>query len=93
MLSTVVEVSSATSARVGVKAVFDVQEVVMYGWAAGSAIAHAAGLFVFFFGLVYAFIRKSRVANNRWGAGATTLEWTLSSPPRLHEFEVFPRIQ
>jgi cytochrome c oxidase subunit I len=58
----------------------------------GSYIS-ASGLVVFFVGLVYAFVQKSRAANNPWGPGATTLEWTLSSPPRFHEFEVLPRIQ
>jgi cytochrome c oxidase subunit I len=57
------------------------------------AYISAAGLIVFFFGLVYALVRKSRVANNPWGTGATTLEWTLPSPPRFHEFEVLPRIR
>jgi len=37
---------------------------------------------------------KKRVAgNNTWGAGATTLEWTLSSPPPFHQFETLPRIK
>jgi cytochrome c oxidase subunit 1 len=37
---------------------------------------------------------KKRVAgNNPWGAGATTLEWTLSSPPPFHQFETLPRIK
>ncbi len=29
---------------------------------------------------------------NPWGAGATTLEWTLPSPPPFHQFEVLPRV-
>ena len=57
------------------------------------AYVSAAGLVVFFAGLVYALVRKSSAAGNPWGAGATTLEWTLPSPPRFHEFEVLPRIQ
>jgi cytochrome c oxidase subunit 1 len=32
-------------------------------------------------GVVYAFVRKERAADNPWGEGATTLEWTLTSPP------------
>ena len=27
------------------------------------------------------------------GAGATTLEWTLSSPPPYHAFETLPRVE
>ena len=40
-----------------------------------------------------AFMRKQQAANNPWGPGATTLEWTLSSPPPFHQFEVLPRVQ
>lgn len=51
------------------------------------------GLVVFFVGMAYAFIRKKKAANNPWGTGATTLEWTLSSPPPFHQFETLPRIK
>ena len=30
--------------------------------------------------------------DNPWGEGATTLEWTLSSPPPYHQFETLPVI-
>jgi cytochrome c oxidase subunit 1 len=39
-----------------------------------------------------AFIRKRRAENNPWGDGATTLEWTLSSPPPFHTYEDLPRV-
>ncbi|WP_114377447.1 cytochrome c oxidase subunit I [Elioraea thermophila] len=39
------------------------------------------------------FATKERVAGNYWGEGATTLEWTLSSPPPFHAFEELPRIR
>ena len=46
------------------------------------------------YGLFDAFyLRKQRAADNPWGAGATTLEWTLSSPPPFHQFETLPRVQ
>jgi cytochrome c oxidase subunit 1 len=48
---------------------------------------------VFFFGIAYTFARKERAAANPWGAGATTLEWTLPSPPPFHTYETLPRIQ
>ena len=48
------------------------------------AYISAAGLIVFFAGQAYAFSRKTRAGDNPWGAGATTLEWTLSSPPPFH---------
>jgi cytochrome c oxidase subunit I len=52
----------------------------------------AAGLLVFFYGVFIAFSRKKLAGDNPWGEGATTLEWTLSSPPPFHQFEVLPRI-
>jgi cytochrome c oxidase subunit I len=58
----------------------------------GSYIS-AIGLVVFFAGMIHAFIRREKAANNPWGAGATTLEWTLSSPPPFHQFGVLPRIE
>jgi cytochrome c oxidase subunit I len=51
------------------------------------------GMLVFFAGVAHAFIRKERAGDNPWGAGATTLEWTLSSPPPFHQFNVLPRIK
>ena len=30
---------------------------------------------------------------NYWGEGATTLEWTVPSPPPFHTFEELPRIK
>ncbi|UVF22551.1 cytochrome c oxidase subunit I (plasmid) [Microvirga terrae] len=65
------------------------------GWNMVSSIGSYiffAGLFIFMFGVVYAFIRKERAADNPWGEGATTLEWTLSSPPPYHQFETLPRV-
>ena len=52
-----------------------------------------AGLLVFLFGMFYAyFIKKEKAAANPWGIGATTLEWTLPSPPNFHSYETLPRI-
>ena len=53
----------------------------------------AFGVLVFLIGMALAFSRKEKAANNPWGPGATTLEWTLSSPPPFHQFEVLPRIK
>jgi cytochrome c oxidase subunit 1 len=38
------------------------------------------------------FTSKEKLADNYWGEGATTLEWTVSSPPPHHTFEELPRI-
>ncbi|WP_338634292.1 cytochrome c oxidase subunit I [Afipia carboxidovorans] len=58
----------------------------------GSYIS-AFGVLVFLYGVVEAFARKIPAPNNPWGPGATTLEWTLTSPPPFHQFEVLPRIR
>ncbi|MGU9978660.1 cytochrome c oxidase subunit I [Phreatobacter sp. HK31-P] len=58
----------------------------------GSYIA-AVGVVIFLAGIVHAFAKKQRVGENPWGEGATTLEWTLSSPPPFHQFEELPRIR
>jgi cytochrome c oxidase subunit 1 len=66
------------------------------GWNLVSSIGayiSTAGLVVFFIGVFMALSRKERAANNPWGAGATTLEWTLSSPPPFHQYEVLPRVK
>ena len=65
------------------------------GWnfisSVGSYIS-AAGLLIFFVMVGEAFWRKRPAGDNPWGEGATTLEWTLSSPPPFHQFETLPRI-
>ncbi|HEY7384998.1 MAG TPA: cytochrome c oxidase subunit I [Beijerinckiaceae bacterium] len=58
------------------------------------------GAYMFFFGLLFfigaiiyvMFVRKEPAAANPWGEGATTLEWTLPSPPPFHQYETLPRI-
>ena len=37
--------------------------------------------------------RKVHAPANPWGAGATTLEWTLPSPPPFHSFERLPQLK
>ena len=66
------------------------------GWNRVSSIGAyitTLGTVVFFIGMVMAFMRKQKAAANPWGEGATTLEWTLSSPPPYHCFETLPRIK
>ena len=58
----------------------------------GSYIS-AMGVLVFFVGIAMAFAKKRQAEGNPWGEGATTLEWTLSSPPPFHCFETLPRIR
>ena len=52
-----------------------------------------SGVIIFLIMLAHAFLRKERCADNPWGDYATTLEWTLSSPPPFHQFNVLPQIK
>jgi len=38
-------------------------------------------------------IRRRKGVDNPWGEGATTLEWTLSSPPPHHQFNQLPVVK
>jgi cytochrome c oxidase subunit 1 len=53
----------------------------------------AAGVVVFLILLLEAAIRRRPAEANPWGEGATTLEWTLSSPPPFHQFSEPPVIK
>ncbi|HEX3808487.1 MAG TPA: cytochrome c oxidase subunit I [Rhizomicrobium sp.] len=50
------------------------------------------GVLVFLFTMAEAFIAKRKAGDNPWGVGATTLEWTLSSPPPFHTYNELPHI-
>ena len=58
----------------------------------GSYISFAATI-LFFFSIVYALFFGKKCPPNQWGEGATTLEWTLSSPPPFHQFETLPEFK
>ena len=51
------------------------------------------GLVVFLYVVFRTLMAGQPVAANYWGEGATTLEWTVSSPPPLHTFVELPRIR
>jgi cytochrome c oxidase subunit 1 len=53
----------------------------------------AVGMLFFFINVIWSLIAGRRVEGNYWGEGATTLEWTLSSPPPFHQFETLPTIK
>ncbi|MDR3533855.1 MAG: cytochrome c oxidase subunit I [Rhodopila sp.] len=50
------------------------------------------GAILFIYVIYDAFAKKRLAGNNPWGPGATTLEWTVSSPPPFHTFETLPII-
>ena len=53
----------------------------------------AVGTVIFLVTAVYTLVAGRRCADNPWGVGATTLEWTLPSPPPFHQFNTLPQIK
>jgi cytochrome c oxidase subunit 1 len=68
----------------------------LHGWnmvsSLGSYVSFA-GVFLFLFIIYRAFTAGAKAEANYWGDGATTLEWTLPSPPAFHSYEELPRIE
>src|SRR4051812_17690554 len=66
------------------------------GWnyiASVGAFIAGFGMLVFLAMCLEAFAKKRKAADNPWGVGATTLEWTLPSPPPFHQFNELPKIK
>jgi cytochrome c oxidase subunit 1 len=61
-------------------------------WSSIGAIVAGVATVVFLYVVYDAFAKKRVAGDNPWGVGATTLEWTLSSPPPFHTFDTLPRI-
>ena len=55
-------------------------------------VVMAASMVIFFVNLFWSLFAGRKAADSPWGEGATTLEWTLSSPPPYHQFETLPKI-
>ena len=53
----------------------------------------AVGVLIFFVNVIWSLVAGRRAEGNYWGEGATTLEWTLTSPPPYHQFETLPIIK
>jgi cytochrome c oxidase subunit 1 len=67
-----------------------------HGWnqiaSYGAFFSYAATLW--FIGVaIYTIFWGRKVGANYWGEGATTLEWTQSSPPSFHTYETLPRVE
>src|SRR4051795_10443889 len=65
------------------------------GWNYVSSVgAYISGIafLVFLYVCFRTFTSKEHVADNYWGDGATTLEWTQTSPPAFHTYLDMPRI-
>ena len=65
----------------------DWNQLVFYGF-----LLVIAGMAVFFINVFLSLFAGRKAPDNYWGEGATTLEWTLSSPPPFHQFETLPVI-
>ena len=63
-------------------------EIASYGY-----ILMAGSMVIFFVNVFYALFAGKKASANYWGEGATTLEWSLSSPPPFHQFETLPVIE
>ncbi|WP_422344634.1 cytochrome c oxidase subunit I [Parasphingorhabdus sp.] len=56
-------------------------------------VVMAVGVLIFFVNIGWSLVAGRKAEGNYWGEGATTLEWTLSSPPPFHQFETLPQIK
>jgi cytochrome c oxidase subunit 1 len=67
-----------------------------HGWnevASFGSYIGGVSVLIFLYVCYRTFTSKAVVADNYWGEGATTLEWTVSSPPPFHSFAELPRIR
>jgi cytochrome c oxidase subunit I len=65
-------------------------------WNEVASIGYAimlAGVVIFFINVFWSLFAGRKAEDSYWGEGATTLEWTLSSPPPYHQFETLPVIK
>lgn len=65
-------------------------------WNQVSSIGYAITLVavgIFLVMLIEAMVFRRKAEANPWGEGATTLEWTLSSPPPFHQFNELPVVK
>jgi cytochrome c oxidase subunit I len=63
-------------------------EIASYGYA-----IMGVGVLIFFANVFWSLLAGRKAEGNYWGEGATTLEWTLSSPPPFHQFETLPVVK
>jgi cytochrome c oxidase subunit 1 len=66
------------------------------GWNMVSSIGAFISIFsafLFVYIIFHSFKFGKACPKNPWGSGATTLEWTLSSPPEFHSFSTPPKIK
>jgi cytochrome c oxidase subunit 1 len=57
------------------------------------AMVDALSIIIFAYVLIRIFTSKEQLADNYWGPGATSLEWSIPSPAPEHTFEHIPIIR
>ena len=57
------------------------------------AYVSAAGVLVFLWMCYRTFTAGARAGENPWGEGATTLEWSVASPPPFHSYDELPQVR
>ena len=64
-------------------------------WSTWGYFIMAAAMGIWVLSLIQAFFfgKKGQAEDNPWGEGATTLEWTLPSPPPFHQFNELPKMK
>jgi len=66
------------------------------GWnmvASAGALVSLVATLVFFYVIWRTFTAGEKAAANPWGQGATTLEWSVASPPPFHTFNELPQVR
>src|SRR5580698_2628354 len=66
-----------------------------HGWntiASWGALMSFGATIFFVFIAIYTIFWGRKVGANYWGEGATTLEWSQSSPPPYHTYETLPEV-
>jgi cytochrome c oxidase subunit I len=63
-------------------------QIASYGY-----LIMGAGVAIFFVNVIWSLLAGRKAEDSYWGEGATTLEWTLTSPPPYHQFETLPVIK
>ena len=62
-------------------------------WTSIGAFLLFGGQLLFVYNFFRAVFAGKKVGANYWGEGATTLEWTVSSPPPFHSYDELPVVK
>ncbi|MEM6625902.1 MAG: cytochrome c oxidase subunit I [Pseudomonadota bacterium] len=62
-------------------------------WSTMGYFVMLIGMAFFVVTMIESILRQRKAEANPWGESATTLEWTLSSPPPFHQYNELPRVK